>query len=159
MARAPWKGLLPTNTRLCWRILPFNGFGNAIPAADAPEPQGRSVRQRDRRRDDPRERVDFERLAQIVERPVPQRGARHLDVLIPAHDDDGEGRTVAAQVLEHLDPGHLRHQQVEQDDIGLKERHELQRLGAPDGDRHAVAELIWVLKPMPPGPVILADRL
>jgi hypothetical protein len=72
-------------------------------------------------------------LPQVVERPAPQRGARHLDVRVPGQDDDAEGRTVPAQVIEHLDPGHLRQRQVEENDIGLKDRYELQRLGAPDG--------------------------
>ena len=59
-------------------------------------------------------------------------------VLVSGQRDDAEGRMQLFQPPGGLDPVHVRHAHVHQDDVGIDHRHELQGLGAGTGLAHHV---------------------
>ena len=94
----------------------------------------------DGRRHDARQDGDVEGFLDVVESAIPEGSAHELDVLIAGEDDYGHLRMLAAQMIEHLHARHAGHLQVEQHEIWLKDRHELQGLGATDGMFHGVGQ-------------------
>ena len=65
----------------------------------------------------------IERLAQVVVGAMPQRRDRHLFGAVRRRENDGDIEPLRADVIEHVDAGHARHRDVEEDEIrvGLAE--------------------------------------
>ncbi len=81
------------------------------------------------------ERLDLERLHEVVEDPAAQGGSQGVEVARGADDDDVEVLAAPlAEPAQHLEPGHVGQVDVEQDEVGPGGLDRPQGIGARAGD-------------------------
>ena len=73
--------------------------------------------------------VGLERLGQVVERPLPYRLDGRRDRGVSGHDDHRERRVVCLCDGEHRHAIHLRHPEIEQQDIRARGAQQLAEAG------------------------------